>query len=58
MTKEAEDFIIKEMEEEDNKDALEIDELAEDAVDCILGFDEDTLDYTDGDGVLFPQPGE
>lgn len=58
MTKEAEDLIIQEMEEEDNEDALEIDELSEDAVDCILGFNEDSLDYTDDDGVLFPQPEE
>ena len=58
MTKEAEELIIQEMEEEDNEDALEIDELTEDAIDCIIGFNEDALDYTDDDGILFPQPGE
>ena len=58
MTKEAEELIIQEMEEEDNGDALEIDELTEDAIDCIIGFNEDTLDYTDDDGILFPQPCE
>ena len=58
MTKEAEELIIQEMEEEDNDDALEIDELTEDAIDCIIGFNEDTRDYSDDDGILFPQPCE
>jgi len=57
MSQEVDKYLLEQMEKEDEDIILESVGIEEDAIDTIIGFNEETLEYED-DGILFPQPME